>query len=54
MTPEAINELRTRLGLTQKELATRLKVDAITVSRWERGSQAPTLRAIAKMQRLIK
>ncbi|KKK52261.1 hypothetical protein LCGC14_3106670, partial [marine sediment metagenome] len=22
MTPEAINELRTRLGLTQKELAT--------------------------------
>ena len=54
MTPEAINELRAQLGLTQKELATRLKVDAITVSRWERGVQTPTLRAITKMQGLIK
>ena len=53
MTPEAINELRARLGLTQKELATRLKVDTLTVSRWERGVQTPTLRAITKMQRLI-
>lgn len=28
---------RKALGLTQRELAARLKVDVITVSRWERG-----------------
>ena len=34
---ERINALRTKRGLSQKELARRLKVDSVTVSRWERG-----------------
>jgi transcriptional regulator with XRE-family HTH domain len=34
---ERISALRTKCGLSQKELARKLKVDSGTVSRWERG-----------------
>ncbi len=47
-----IKELRKRLGLTQKELAAKVKVDAITVSRWERGEQHPTLKVLRRLNRL--
>jgi DNA-binding transcriptional regulator YiaG len=37
--PEELKALRTRLKLTQVELAKKLKVDVATISRWERGTR---------------
>jgi len=37
----AIRSLRAVLGITQRELATRLGTDHVTVSRWERGKSVP-------------
>jgi len=48
-----VKKLRKSLGLTQKELATRLKVDAITVSRWERNEQKPSSLAQKQLARLV-
>jgi len=50
----AIKTLRKKLGLTQKELAARVRVDAITVSRWERGEQKPSSQAERQLTRLKK
>ncbi len=52
MTKIEIRELREKLGLTQKEFAGRLKVDVITVSRWERGSQFPSQTVGKRLARL--
>ena len=52
MNKTEIKALRKRLGLTQKELAARVKVDAITVSRWERGEQRPSQQACRQLSRL--
>ena len=52
MNSKDIKELRKSLGLTQKELAGRVKVDAITVSRWERGEQRPTQLTLKRLARL--
>lgn len=41
MTPALIREIRRRLRLTQSQLAERLRVAPLTVSRWERGKVAP-------------
>lgn len=41
MTPAAIREIRRRLRLTQVQLAERLRVAPLTVSRWERGKALP-------------
>lgn len=38
MTPEDVQRLRKRLGLTQAELAALAGVHEMTVSRWERGT----------------
>ena len=47
---DAIRERRRELGLTQKELAKRVNIEeAQTISRWERGENAPTdLEAVAR------
>lgn len=37
MTGPELRFLRTELGMTQQELATLLHVEALTISRWERG-----------------
>jgi len=51
-TPAVIKALRDSLKLTQSNFARKLKIDVITVSRWERGTQRPTVVAIRKLQRL--
>lgn len=40
-TPAEVRAARQRLGLTQAELAARLGVDVMTISRWERGARTP-------------
>lgn len=54
MDSKEIKALRKRLGLTQKVLADRLGVDAITVSRWERGEYKPSGLALRQLARLGK
>lgn len=40
MTSKQLKRARRQLGMSQAQLARRLKVDTITVSRWERGVRA--------------
>jgi transcriptional regulator with XRE-family HTH domain len=45
---------RRALGMTQKQLGAKLGVDAMTVSRWERGPVRPgtdSVRAIEQLRR---
>jgi transcriptional regulator with XRE-family HTH domain len=42
--------LRTRLGLTQRELAARLEIYPKTVSRWERGRRRPSEEMIKRIE----
>ena len=52
MEAKEIQKLRRKLGLTQKEFAARLKVDVITISRWEREQQKPSAVASRQLERL--
>ncbi len=54
MTPKEIQELRKQLGLTQKEFAGRLGLDAISISRWERAKQRPKAVHQRRMARLAR
>jgi transcriptional regulator with XRE-family HTH domain len=49
--------LRERLGLTQTDLAAELKVDRVTISRWETGTRTPRGRNLqayaAVLERLL-
>lgn len=47
-----IKKLRKLLKLTQKELAEKLGVDVITVSRWEREESKPSNLAKRQLARL--
>jgi transcriptional regulator with XRE-family HTH domain len=40
MTPEDLKKWRFKNGYSQSQLAKRLNVDIMTVSRWERGKRA--------------
>lgn len=48
-----IRELRRRLGMTQVQLAEKMGVDQGTVSRWERGLEAPRPARRAELQNLL-
>lgn len=48
MTPTELKALRQSLGLTQEQLATKLRVQRNTVNRWEMG-----IRAISPMAALL-
>jgi len=54
MDKDTVIQVRKALGLTQKELAAKLKVDAITVSRWERGAQRPAQGVLKRLERLAR
>nr|WP_280952599.1 helix-turn-helix transcriptional regulator [Roseovarius aestuariivivens] len=45
--------LRKRLGMTQRQLAERLRVDQGTVSRWERSVEQPRPAKQAELQKLL-
>ena len=45
---------RRSVGLTQKQLAAELGVEAITVSRWERGATAPSLARLRRVAELTQ
>jgi DNA-binding transcriptional regulator YiaG len=50
--PGHVKTLREALGLTQQELADRLKVTSQTISRWERGEVQPNVGALKKLRRI--
>lgn len=50
--PGHLKTLRESLGLTQQELADKLKVTSQTISRWERGEVQPNAGALKKLRRL--
>lgn len=49
-----ISERRKKLGWTQAELAERIGVDTETVSRFERGSNLPSLQRLEKLADVLK
>ncbi len=51
-TPGYIRTLREAMGLTQLEFGKRLKVDSMTVSRWERGTVKPSAAAVKAVEKL--
>lgn len=50
--PEWIRGLRTELGLTQSQLAERLGVTVVTISRWENGQSRPNRLAVKALTTL--
>ena len=51
--PERVKILRNSLGLTQTELAERLGVTYVTISRWENGQARPNRLAIKALTSLV-
>ena len=50
--PDEVRELRQSYGWSQQDLARRLRVDAMTVSRWERGLSRPRRALRARIESL--
>ena len=48
-----IKRIRQQLKLTQRELADKLDVDSVTVSRWESKNQRPHRSHIKRLLRLL-
>ncbi|AGC90923.1 MAG: helix-turn-helix transcriptional regulator [Staphylococcus warneri] len=51
---ERINERRTRLGMTQKELASKTDTTKSTVQKWESGVHLPKKETIPKIAGILK
>jgi DNA-binding transcriptional regulator YiaG len=47
-----VKAIRQALNLTQVELSRKLKVDAISISRWELGKQRPHPKVLKRLSRL--
>ena len=47
---EAVKKLRSKMLLTQEELADVLGVSFATINRWETGKYAPTMKAKRKLK----
>jgi putative transcriptional regulator len=52
-TPEAVRDLRHRLGLTQTQFAARLGCSIQAVQHWEHGLRTPTGLYAAVLDRLV-
>ena len=52
--PEIIKKLRTKLLVTQTELAELLGCSFSSVNRWEKGHHEPTMKAKRKIMQLCK
>jgi len=50
---KSIGSARAALGLTQAELARRVKVDVRTLARWEAGETHPTSRNLKRLARAL-
>lgn len=44
-----IKQARQQAGLTQKELAEKLKISQVNVSRWENGKRIPNVKTLCKI-----
>ncbi len=51
--PKIIEELRKKRGWTQELLASKLRVQQSTVSRWERGETVPVGLYLESLNRMI-
>ncbi|RIL69885.1 XRE family transcriptional regulator [Staphylococcus devriesei] len=51
---DRINERRTRLGMTQKELASKTDTTKSTVQKWESGVHLPKKETIPKIAEHLK
>jgi transcriptional regulator with XRE-family HTH domain len=51
---DRLRTARRSVGLTQKQLAAELGVEAITVSRWERGVTTPSLPRLRRVAELTE
>ena len=49
-----ILELRKKMSLTQRDLASVLGVGVISISRWEQGHFEPTLKVKKQLRRMFK
>lgn len=54
LSAKEIKKLRKSLDLSQPQFAAKLRVSAITISRWERGTQKPSDLAHRQLARLAK
>lgn len=52
--PSAIRKLRSKLNLSQQDLAKMLGVAFTSVNRWENGHHEPTIIAKEKLKELFK
>ena len=50
---QAIQAARTAKGLTQKQLANQLQIDAKTINEYESGKAIPNNQVIAKIERAL-
>ncbi len=50
-TPERIRQLRTKLGMTQKECGVFIEVATSTISRWENGRYKPSRHVERNLER---
>ena len=53
-TGEAIKRARESKGLTQKELAEMLYVDASLICKWEKGKRSITLSSLVKIEDVLE
>ncbi|TKS60081.1 MAG: XRE family transcriptional regulator [Nitrospira sp.] len=52
--PGLLNELRSRLGVSQEKLAARLRVSLPTINRWEKGKTKPDGLALHAIEQFVK
>lgn len=49
-----VKAAREAAGLTQRQLAERLDIDAMSVSRWERGVVLPSVESVASLAQVLE